>query len=156
MGQVFFYHLTRSTLETTLPMLLTKSLQAGWHVVVRGRDKGRLEWLDQTLWKGNEEAFLPHGIAGGAHDALQPILLTTEANVPNNAQCLMSVDGAEVEEGELAGFERVCVLFDGNDPDALDHAREQWKSLTKSGAVAQYWSEAGGRWEKKAESGAQG
>ncbi|SPH18051.1 hypothetical protein DEA8626_01581 [Defluviimonas aquaemixtae] len=154
MGQVFFYHLTRSPLETTLPMLLSKSLQAGWHVVVRGRDADRLTWLDQKLWTGSEEAFLPHGIAEGAHDALQPILLTTGEEMPNGAQCLMSVDGAGVAIEECARLERVCVIFDGNDATALDHARGQWKALTQAGAVAQYWSEAGGRWEKKAESGA--
>lgn len=153
MGEVFFYHLTRSPLEATLPMLLGKSLQAGWHVVVRGRDPARLDWLDRNLWLAGEETFLPHGCAGGRHDALQPILLTTDEAVPNGARCLMSVDGAEVTPGECARFERVCVIFDGNDSAAVDHARGQWKALTGAGAAAQYWSEAGGRWEKKAESG---
>lgn len=153
MGDALFYHLTRSPLEATLPMLLAKSLQAGWHVVVRGADPARLGWLDQKLWLGPEEAFLPHGLAGGRHDALQPILLTTGREAPNGAQCLMSVDGAEVAAEECAGLDRVCVLFDGNDPAAVERARGQWKALTAAGVAAQYWSEEGGRWQKKAESG---
>ena len=156
MGNVLFYHLTQSPLEVALPMLLGKSLQVGWRVVVRGVDAGRLDWLDQKLWAGPEEGFLPHGLAGGRHDALQPILLTTQAAAPNAPDCLMAVDGAEVDPAECAALARVCVLFDGNDAAAVDRARGQWKALTGAGCAAQYWSEEGGRWQKKAESGAGG
>lgn len=153
MGQAMFYHLTRSPLEVALPMLLAKSLQSGWHVVVRGTDTERLDWLDRTLWMAGDESFLPHGLAGGAHDALQPVLLTTGREAPNGAQCVMAVDGAEVSPQECVALTRVCILFDGNDPAAVDHARGQWKALTGAGVAAQYWSEEGGRWQKKAESG---
>ncbi|MEI2804985.1 DNA polymerase III subunit chi [Albidovulum sp.] len=153
MGQAMFYHLTRSPLEAALPMLLAKSLQSGWHVVVRGTDAQRLDRLDRVLWTGSDEGFLPHGVAGGRHDALQPVLLTTGREAPNGAQCLMAVDGAEVTAGDCAALTRVCILFDGNDPAAVEHARGQWKALTGAGVPAQYWSEEGGRWQKKAESG---
>ncbi len=148
-----FYHLTQRPLEQTLPVLLERSLAAGWRVAVRGRDPGRMDWLDEKLWLGPEEQFLAHGRAGGAHDALQPVLLTTEEALPNGAVCLMAVDGAAVGASEVAALERVCVLFDGHDPDAVQHARGQWKALTGAGAAAEYWSEESGRWEKKAESG---
>jgi DNA polymerase-3 subunit chi len=151
MGAVYFYHLTRQPLEATLPMLLEKSLGAGWHVAVRGRDAARLVWLDERLWLGAEDGFLPHGIAGGPHDADQPILLTTDSARPNGAACLMVIDGAEVRAEEVQAMERVCILFDGNDDAAVQVARGQWKALTGAGCAAQYWSEAGGRWEKKAE-----
>lgn len=153
MGQAMFYHLTRSPLEAALPMLLAKSLQAGWHVVVRGTDAERLDWLDRALWTAGDESFLPHGVAGGPHDAAQPILLTTGPEAPNGAACLMAVDGAEVTAGDCAALARVCILFDGNDPRAVDHARGQWKALTGAGIAAQYWSEESGRWQMKAESG---
>ena len=147
-----FYHLTRSPMETALPMLLTRALEAGWHVVVRGVEKGRMDRLDLRLWAGPEEGFLPHGLAGGAHDAAQPVLLTTGREMPNTAQCLMSIDGAGVDPAECAGLERICVIFDGNDPAAVQAARDQWKALTGAGIAAQYWSEQSGRWQKKAES----
>jgi len=148
-----FYHLTRQPLEATLPVLLERSLAAGWRVAVRGRDAGRMDWLDEKLWMGPEESFLAHGRAGGPHDALQPVLLTTEEALPNGAACLMAVDGAGVDPAEVARLERTCILFDGHDADAVQHARGQWKALTGAGAVAEYWSEESGRWEKKAESG---
>lgn len=151
MGAAFFYHLTRGPVEVTLPMLLGKAMGAGWRVAVRGRDAARIDWLDEKLWLGPEEGFLPHGVAGKPHEADQPILLTTGAGMPNGATCLMSVDGADVTPDEVTSLDRVCVLFDGNDPAALDVARGQWKALTDAGCSAQYWSEESGRWEKKAE-----
>ncbi|CUH62773.1 DNA polymerase III subunit chi [Thalassovita gelatinovora] len=153
MGAAFFYHLTRAPLEATLPMLLGKSLGAGWKVVVRGPNRARMEWLDQKLWLGPEDAFLPHGLSGGPHDAHQPVLLTVAGEAAgNNPACLMAIDGAEVATKEVQTLERVCILFDGTDEEAVQVARGQWKALTSAGCSAQYWSEETGRWEKKAES----
>ncbi|MFV0336057.1 MAG: DNA polymerase III subunit chi [Tropicimonas sp.] len=152
MGQALFYHLTRHPLDVTLTLLLEKSLQRGWRVMVRGRDEGRLDWLDRKLWLGPEEGFLPHGLAGGEHDADQPVLLGTGPQIANGAGCLISVDGAEVTVEEVAALERACILFDGRDAAAVQHARGQWKALTGGGAKAQYWSEESGTWKMKAES----
>ena len=151
MGAGYFYHLTQRPLEATLPLLLEKSLAAGWRVAVRGTDPGRMDWLDQRLWMGPEDGFLPHGQAGGKHDALQPVLLTVQEALPNDPACLMAVDGAQVAPEEVNRLERVCILFDGHDGMALDAARGQWRALTGAGCKAQYWSEESGRWEKKAE-----
>lgn len=151
MGAAYFYHLTQKPLETTLPMLLGKALGAGWRVAVRGTDAARMDWLDQKLWLGPEDGFLPHGLAGGQHDAAQPVLLTVAREAANDPQCLMTIDGAEVAPDEVQRLERACILFDGNDPAAVDVARIQWRSLTGAGCSAQYWSEETGRWEKKAE-----
>ncbi len=156
MGKAMFYHLTQRPLEVTLAMLLEKSLQAGWRVCVRGCDGARMEWLDQKLWQMTPpEGFLPHGLAGGAHDALQPILLGTGGEkAANTPACLMAVDGAQVSPAEVQAMERVCILFDGTDEQAVSAARGQWKALTEAGCAAQYWSEDSGRWQMKAEKAA--
>lgn len=149
MGDVYFYHLTEHPLEVTLPMLLQKSLAAGWRVAVRSGDEALIERLDVTLWLG--EGFLPHGVAGGPHDAEQPVLLT-KGDAKNAAHCLMAVAQAPVSIDEVKTAERVCILFDGADPEAVDHARGQWRAMTDAGLAAQYWADEGGRWQKKAES----
>ena len=151
MGAAYFYHLTQRPLEAALPLLLDKALAAGWRVAVRGSDAARMDQLDLRLWEGPEDGFLPHGRAGGPHDALQPVLLTTGTERPNGAVCVMAVDGAEVMPDEVQALERVCILFDGNDAAAKEAARGQWRALTGAGCTAQYWSEASGKWEKKAE-----
>jgi DNA polymerase-3 subunit chi len=145
-----FYHLTRHPLEATLPMLLAKARQAGWRVVVRGTSADRMSWLDEKLWQGAEDSFFPHGLAGGPHDDLQPVLLTSDDSLPACTDCVMSVDGAGVTAREINALERVCLLFDGNDAAALDVARGQWKMLKDAGVSAEYWSEESGGWEKKA------
>ena len=68
------------------------------------------------------------------------------ANAP---LCLIALDGAGVGDAECAALERVCILFDGNDPAELDRARAQWRALKAAGVAAEYWSEADGRWERK-------
>lgn len=151
MGAAFFYHLTRKPLEDTLPALLARARQAGWRVAVRGTDPERMKWLDDRLWLGAEDGFLPHGLAAGPHQADQPVLLTCALEAANAPDCVMAVDGAEVAPEEVKALNRVCILFDGHDAAAVDRARLQWKALTGAGCSAQYWSEAEGRWQKKAE-----
>jgi DNA polymerase-3 subunit chi len=152
MGTVMFFQLLRSTPADTLGVNLPRALAQGWRVFVRGTDPAALERLDGQLWlTGGDEAFLPHGLAGGAHDGDQPVLLGQGAPA-NGARVLALVDGATATDSEISAMERVWVLFDGNDPDRLQAARAQWKAVTGAGHAAQYWSEDSGRWERKAES----
>lgn len=151
MAEVFFYHLTRSPLQQALPDLLERVLSRGWRALVRGVDEGRLRWLDDMLWQGRDDGFLPHGLAGGAHDAEQPVLLATGAENPNKAEILLLVDGAKITPEQAQGYTRVCLMFDGNDPDAVQAARRDWKALTDAGIAAQYWAQEDGSWVKKAE-----
>ncbi|WP_420858608.1 DNA polymerase III subunit chi [Marivivens marinus] len=153
MGAAFFYHLTESPLEAALPLLLGKARERGWRIELRGTDRARLDRLDQILWERPEDGFLPHGMAGGPHDADQPILFTLGQGAANSPACVMAVDGAEVSAEEAQALERLCVIFDGANPDAVAHARTQWKALTDAGCAAQYWAQDGGRWVKKAEKG---
>lgn len=145
MGEVYFYHLTRRSAEEVLAPLLTRALAQDWRIVVRGTDAARLRKLDERLWLG--DGFLPHGIAGGPHDARQPVLLTTGRE---DGDCLMALDGAEVTAAEVTGAARTCIFFDGLDGAALARARAQWTALTGAGCGARYWSEEAGKWEEKA------
>ncbi len=148
MGKALFYHLTRAPLEETARVILARALAQGWRVCLRGRTPEQLAALDAALWLGDKAAFLPHGLAGGPHDADQPILLTTAPGCPNGAQALMAVDQADITPEDCAQAARVWVLFDGHDAAALEHARAQWRTLAAAGVAAEYWSEETGRWQK--------
>lgn len=150
MALAIFYHLTRSTAEDTVGMLLPRALQMGWRVMIRGTDAVALAHLDQQLWLGPEDGFLPHGLAGGDHDADQPVLIGSGPAV-NGAQGIFLIDGATASLDEARQMERVWLLFDSADPAAMASARGEWKRLTDAGIPAQYWSEESGRWEKKSE-----
>ncbi|MGE0739702.1 MAG: DNA polymerase III subunit chi [Hyphomonadaceae bacterium] len=147
MAELWFYHLEHSDLERTLPPLLEKCLQRGWRALVRVGSKERLDLLDGALWTYRDESFLPHGREGDA--MRQPVWLTTEAGNPNAAQALFLVDNAD--PGDISGFERACLIFDGRDEVALVSARSRWKQAKETGVTASYWRENGvGKWEKQA------
>jgi DNA polymerase III subunit chi len=149
MGTVMFYHQTRTTPADTLAVTLPRALGQGWRAMIRGTDPASLDHLDAALWlKGGNGGFLPHGREGGPHDAMQPVLIGSGPAV-NGAKVLVLLDGAGAEDAEIAGMERVWILF--ND-DRKDAARDQWRAIIAAGHAAQYWSEEDGRWEKKAES----
>lgn len=149
MGTAVFYHLTRSGPDETLATILPRALQAGWRVMIRSPDIGRLERLDGKLWLEPEDGFLPHGLEGGAQDADQPVLLGQGAAV-NGAKGVALMDGAHPLPGEET-LERLWVLFDGADEAAVQAARGLWTRLTGAGMAAQYWSEESGRWVMKVE-----
>ena len=150
MSEVLFYHLTETPLEAALPPLLERSIARGWSVRVRGTDRDRMNFLDRHLWTYRDHGFLPHGQAGGDHDALQPVLLTDAVANSNGAQVLMLIDGAMEDHGGFDAYERVCVFFDGHDPAATDDARGHWKAISGSGLACKYWAQDAGRWVQKA------
>lgn len=150
MTEIGFYHLTRGSLEQTLPRLLEKAMAAGHRVVLRAVTPERLEALDRHLWTYSKESFLPHGTKADGHAERQPIWLTTGPDVPNGASVLVLVEGAPT--GDLAGFQRVLDLFDGNDPEAVDGARQRWREALAAGHKLVYWQQTErGSWAKAME-----
>ena len=149
MSEVFFYHLERQPLEVILPHLLERTLERQWRAVVEAPSKERLEALDSLLWTYRDDSFLPHGAEGDSFAADQPIVLTTTQSCPNQAHIRFLVDGSP--PSEIERYDRVAVLFDGRDEEAVVLAREQWKALRASAHTLAYWQqEAEGRWAKKA------
>lgn len=150
MTDVLFYHLETQPLDRVLPQLLEKSLERGWRVVVQAGSPDRVEALDASLWTYSDESFLAHGKASEPDADKQPILITTDETRPNGATVRFLVDGASLP-ADMAGYERVIMMFDGTDPDAVDAARAQWSLAKSGGHVCTYWRQSPeGRWEKKA------
>ncbi|MGB0958777.1 MAG: DNA polymerase III subunit chi [Halocynthiibacter sp.] len=154
MGAVFFYHLTETPLERALPLLVGKAVQGGYRVLLRTVDDARANWLDDKLWTDRDDSFLPHGCADDPFPEQQPVLITHAGGNLNQSDCLMVMDNADLTPDEIASFRRVCVLFDGNDPQSVARARDQWRVFSKTPEGAQYWAQDGG-WVKKAESAPQ-
>lgn len=147
MTEILFYHLEQSPLERVLPALLEKSLERGWRAAVELGDETRIKPIDDALWTFNDESFLPHGSAGGNHDADQPIILTTEPDNPNSAEIRFFVEGAVPRDGEA--YERLVYMFDGHNPDAVQTARAAWKALRDTNEITYWQQEPGGKWTKK-------
>lgn len=116
---------------------------------IKTKTPERCDFLDAHLWTYGQETFLPHGTSEKTHASAQPILISTTADNSNSAQLLMLVDGAEEPIESFADYERVCVFFDGNDPDAVAKAREDWKAVKSKEMDAKYWAQDNGRWVQK-------
>src|SRR6516225_191838 len=117
MTEMLFYHLKGQTLEQVLPALLQKSLERGWRVVVQASSDERVDALDAQLWTWRDDAFLPHGTSRDPEAAEHPIVLTADTDNPNGATVRFLVDGASLA-ADAAAYERVVLLFDGEDPEA--------------------------------------
>lgn len=149
MTEVLFYHLQHQPLDAVLPGLLEKCLERQWRAVVQGRDRERIDALNDSLWSYRDDAFLPHGIAGGKHDGAQPILLTDGPGNANEATVRFLVDRADPPD--LNPYQRAVFIFDGNDEEALADARLRWKEMKSAGHQVTYWQQSDrGGWVKKA------
>jgi len=144
--QVDFYQLAGSAPEQVIANLAEKILDRGGRLLIVAADEAQLTRLDRMLWDTEPTGFLPHGVAGGSHDARQPVLLSTTPDAPNVARNLLIADG-EWRDAALA-YDRAFYLFDGA---TLEGARLAWKLLSgREGVERRYWAQEDGRWEQKA------
>lgn len=150
MTEILFYHLQRQPLDRVLPTLLEKSLERGWRAVVQSSSDERIEALDAHLWTYRDDNFLAHGTYRESEPAMQPILLTVHDHNPNGATVRFLIDGAPVP-ADAASYQRIVLLFDGEDESAVADARTRWTEAKAQGFDATYWqADENGRWEKKA------
>ena len=150
MTDILFYHLERQPLEKVIPALLEKTLERGWRAVIRAKTAEKVQLLDEALWTYAEESFLPHAVASEPHVEVEPIVITASIEEPNRPDILFLVEGAEFPES-VSNYQRVVLLFDGNDDAALADARKAWKEVRGRGLDSTYWQQnENGRWEKKA------
>ena len=149
MTEVLFYHLQGQKLESVLPPLLEKSLERGWKVAVQGASEERIEALDAHLWTYRDNAFLPHGTWRETEAARQPVLLITTGDNPNGANVRFLLDGAPLPPAAET-YQRIVLVFDGNDDEAVAAARAQWSEVKARGLAATYWQpDQQGRWQQK-------
>jgi len=143
--QVDFYQLAGTPAEQVIATLAEKVLEADGRLLIVAEDEAQLVRLDRQLWDQGATSFLPHGVAGGAEDARQPILLSTSPDAPNQARNLLIADGIW-REAALT-YDRSFYLFD---EARLEGARLAWKLLAgRDGVERRYWAREGGKWVSK-------
>jgi DNA polymerase III subunit chi len=149
MTEVLFYHLQNMTVENVLPPLLEKSLERGWRVIVQSTSEERADALDGHLWTYRDDSFLPHATWRAADAGDQPVLLAVTETNPNQANVRFLIDNAALP-ADSASYERVVLLFNGDDGDALAQARGVWSDCKSRGFEVTYWqADEQGRWRRR-------
>jgi DNA polymerase-3 subunit chi len=145
--QVDFYHLTAMPLDRALPQIAARVVGGGGRLLIVAADEGQRGALDRLLWTYAAESFLPHGQAGGADDARQPVLIAPDVDAANGARHVALVDG-EWRDDAL-DFDRAFHFFA---EDRIREARAAWKGLAgREGVERRYWKQnEAGRWEQAA------
>ena len=143
--EVDFYQLAGAPPEQVIASISEKVLEGDGRLLIVAEDEGFLARLDRILWDRGPASFLPHGLAGGADDARQPILLSTSPDAPNQARNMLIADGTW-REAALT-YDRSFYLFD---EATLEGARLAWKLLAgREGVERRYWAQEAGKWVKK-------
>jgi DNA polymerase-3 subunit chi len=144
--QVDFYQLAGSPPEQVIASIAEKILAGDGRLLIVAEDEALLTRLDRMLWDQGPTSFLPHGLASGAEDARQPILLSTSPDAPNLARNMLIADG-QWRDAALT-YDRSFYLFDSA---TLQGARLAWKLLSgREGVERHYWAQENGKWVNKA------
>jgi len=101
------------------------------------------------LWTWRDDAFLPHGTWREAEAAEHPILLTVNDDNPNHATVRFLIDGAGMP-ADAATYERLVLVFNGEDLEAVELARNRWTEAKSAGFEVTYWqADEHGRWQRQ-------
>ncbi len=109
--------------------LARKAYDANLWTLVLARDATQAEALDDLLWAFDENAYIPHQIAGtDDEDELTPVLIAApDADVPLRALVI------NLRDAPVAGsFERVLEVVPA-DESARGPLRERWKQYQARG-----------------------
>ena len=117
--RVDFYQLSRDPVDVTTAKLARKVLQAGERLVVVSGDEGQRGQLAKLLWEQGGAAFLANGMAGGPHEARQPILLSADCAAPSLKpvrelhlrQMAASLGRLQQQLGRLSSWQPACRLL---------------------------------------------
>ena len=108
--------------------LARKAHDSGQPTLVLARDREQAEALDDLLWAFDDDAYVPHQVAGDEEDDLTPVLIATpDMDVPLRPLLINLRD-----EAPAGDFDRVLEVVPA-DPAARAPLRERWKAYKARG-----------------------
>lgn len=132
MPRADFYLISRPRFRDD-PLLLVcelakRALEAGESTLILARSVEQAEALDEKLWAFDENAFVPHQIAGDDDDAITPVLI-----VPPGARTADRTLVINLREDCAGGaFARVLEVIPADDAQRAG-SRERWKAYKAAG-----------------------
>ena len=148
MKEIAFYQLKTTPLERALPKLLEKAYGAGLRSLIVCSNQEQQALLNTVLWTYSPTAFLPHGLVGDPMD--HPIWLSLENKNVNNAAVLFLTNENLIPfDSEENSYSRYLDIFDGNNSQSVEKARERYKHYNSQGYSLTFWKQTDqGGWEK--------
>jgi DNA polymerase-3 subunit chi len=108
--------------------LAKKAFESGQRTLILARSVEQAEQLDEKLWDFDENAFVPHQIAGDEDDAITPVLIVAPGvQTPDRALVINLRD-----EAVGGAFERVLEVVPDDETQRAG-SRERWKSYKAAG-----------------------
>ena len=108
--------------------LARKSYDANLWTLILARDAEQAEQIDALLWELDDDAYIPHQIAGDEEDELTPVLIATpDVDTPARALVINLRDAAF-----YGPCERILEVVPA-DESAREPLRERWKQYKARG-----------------------
>jgi DNA polymerase-3 subunit chi len=108
--------------------LAKRAFESGQSTLILTRSADEADALDEKLWEFDENAFIPHQLAGDDDDTLTPVLIVAPgAETPDRPLVINLRD-----ECAPGLFERVLEVVPADEAQRLG-SRERWKTYKAAG-----------------------
>ena len=108
--------------------LARKAHDANLWTLVLARDAEQAERLDELLWEFDEDAYIPHQLAGDDEDELAPVLIAAPETDAPMRPLVINLRDEPVNDT----FDRVLEVVPADD-SARGPLRERWKQYQSRG-----------------------
>ena len=108
--------------------LVRKAFAAGHEMLVLARSLEQAEELDGLLWEFDEDAFIPHQIAGDEDDAITPVLIVPPGVATADRPLVLNLR----DDCAPGLFERVLEVVPADEAQRCG-SRARWKTYQHAG-----------------------
>lgn len=108
--------------------LTQRAYAKGQPTLILARSVEQAEQLDEMLWEFDEEAFIPHQLAGDDDDDITAVLIVPPTLISANRDLIINLR----EECAFGVFERVLEII-AADPAEREGSRTRWRTYQQAG-----------------------
>jgi DNA polymerase-3 subunit chi len=108
--------------------LAKRAFESGQPTLILARSADQADALDEKLWEFDEQAFVPHQIAGDDDDAITPVLIAPPGAATADRTLVINLR----DECAPGLFERVLEVVPADEAERLG-SRERWKTYKAAG-----------------------
>ena len=108
--------------------LAKRAFESGQPALILARSADQADALDEKLWEFDEQAFIPHQIAGDDDDAITPVLIVAPGTETPDRTLVINLR----DECAPGLFERVLEVVPADEAQRLG-SRERWKTYKAAG-----------------------